>query len=101
MKKITATIATLPLELIFWMASIVTILLIDPSKTEHFSICPLSQLGIEWCPGCGLGRAMNLLATGEFKASWSMHPLAILAYGVIFSRIGQLIRNLKTTHNYG
>lgn len=101
MMKITIAIERLPLELIFWVASIIAILLINPYEAEHFSLCPLSQMGFDWCPGCGLGRAMSLLARGEFKASWAMHPLAILAYGVIFSRIGQLIKNLKTTHNYG
>ncbi|MCE7054629.1 DUF2752 domain-containing protein [Algoriphagus sp. AGSA1] len=44
---------------------------------------------------------MSLLARGEFQASWSMHPLASLAYLVIIARIWQLIKNLKTTHNYG
>ncbi|WP_245947028.1 DUF2752 domain-containing protein [Algoriphagus yeomjeoni] len=44
---------------------------------------------------------MSLLSKGEFQASWEMHPLALLAYAVIISRIWQLIKNLKTTHNYG
>ncbi|WP_245693237.1 DUF2752 domain-containing protein [Algoriphagus alkaliphilus] len=44
---------------------------------------------------------MSLLAHGEFEASLSMHPLGILAFGVIFHRIWNLVKNLKTTHNYG
>ena len=75
--------------------------MLEPHSEHHLSLCPLSQLGFDWCPGCGLGRSMNLLARGEFQASRSMHPLAILAYVVILHRIGILVKNLKTTHNYG
>ncbi|SFT54318.1 Protein of unknown function [Algoriphagus locisalis] len=101
MKVITRWISNLPLELIFWIGSLVAIVFLDPHGGSHLSLCPLSQLGFDWCPGCGLGRSMNLLARGDFQASWNMHPLALLAYAVIFSRIWQLIKNLKTTHNYG
>lgn len=101
MKKISNLLQGFPTELIFWIGSLVAILLIEPYAETHFSLCPLDQLGFSWCPGCGLGRSMNLLAKGDFQASWSMHPLAMLAYIVIFSRIWQLIKNLKTTHNYG
>ncbi|WP_262912227.1 DUF2752 domain-containing protein [Algoriphagus sp. AGSA1] len=101
MKVITQGFSKLPLELVFWIGSLIAVLFLDPHGGSHFSLCPLSQLGIEWCPGCGLGRSMSLLARGEFQASWSMHPLASLAYLVIIARIWQLIKNLKTTHNYG
>jgi hypothetical protein len=101
MKQIAAYVSRLPLELLFWIGSLIAILILDPHSGSHLSLCPLSQLGFEWCPGCGLGRSMNLLAHGDFKASWSMHPLAILAYAVIFHRIWRLVKNLKTTHNYG
>jgi len=101
MKVITQWISNLPLELIFWIGSLAAVLLLDPQGGSHLSLCPLSQLGIEWCPGCGLGRSMSLLARGQFQASWTMHPLALLAYVVIISRIWQLIKNVKTTHNYG
>lgn len=30
------------------------------------------------CPGCGMGRALLLLAQGRWEASWAMHPFAIL-----------------------
>lgn len=101
MKGIIRMLSDIPLELVFWIGGIIAIMFIDPFSSTHFSLCPLDQLGFEWCPGCGLGRSMNLLARGEIKASWSMHPLASLAYVVILSRIWQLIKNLKHTHNYG
>ncbi|WP_343847739.1 DUF2752 domain-containing protein [Algoriphagus jejuensis] len=101
MKQFAAYLHRLPLELVFWVGSIIAILMLEPYSESHLSLCPLSQLGFDWCPGCGLGRSMNLLAYGDFSASWSIHPFAILAYAVIFHRIWNLIRNLKTTHNYG
>ncbi|WP_026954038.1 DUF2752 domain-containing protein [Algoriphagus vanfongensis] len=101
MKTITYHLRHFPLELMFWIGSLVAIWMIQPSAASHFTLCPISNLGFDWCPGCGLGRSMNLLARGEFEASWSMHPLAMLAYIVIFMRIWNLIKNLKTTHNYG
>lgn len=75
--------------------------MLEPHSESHFSLCPLSQLGFDLCPGCGLGRSMNLLANGDFQASWSMHPLGMVAFVVIFHRIWNLVKNLKTTHNYG
>ncbi|WP_297337385.1 DUF2752 domain-containing protein [Algoriphagus sp.] len=101
MKAIKTWIGKLPLELLFWIGSLIGVLLIDPESESHLSLCPLNQLGVDWCPGCGLGRAMSLLARGAFQASWEMHPLAFLAFLVILSRIWNLISNLKTTHNYG
>lgn len=101
MKAISKYVSKLPLELIFWLGAIIGILLIDPYGPQHFTLCPLDNLGFHWCPGCGLGRSMSLLTHGDFKASWSMHPLAMFAFAVITYRIIQLIRNLKTTRNHG
>lgn len=100
MKELSQRLQPFPLELILWIGSIIAILTINP-YSDSFSLCPLHNLGLDWCPGCGLGRAMNLLARGEFKASWEMHPLASLAYGVIFHRIWILIKQLKSTTHYG
>lgn len=101
MKSITTIWQQIPLELIFWIGALVGIFLIDPYGPQHFTLCPLDNLGFNWCPGCGLGRAMSLLTKGDLKASWSMHPLAMFAFAVIVFRIIQLIRNIKTTKNYG
>ncbi len=72
----------------------------DPSGT-HFSVCILNNLGLEWCPGCGLGRSMALLMNGEFYESWNRHPLAGFALIVILYRIIEIIKHLKITYNYG
>ena len=100
MKELSQRLQPFPLELILLIGSIIAILTINP-YSDSFSLCPLHNLGLDWCPGCGLGKGMNLLARGEFKASWEMHPLASLAYGVIFHRIWILIKQLKSTTHYG
>ena len=94
MKDFGHRLQTLPVELIAWIVSILAIFTINP-YSDSFSLCLLDNLGLHWCPGCGLGRAMNLLARGKFLASWEMHPLASLAYGVIFHRIWKLIKQLE------
>jgi hypothetical protein len=101
MKKIGNIFQRIPLELIFWIGALIGILFIDPYGAQHFTLCPLDNLGFHWCPGCGLGRAMSLLTKGDIKASWSMHPLAMFAFAAIGYRIIELIRNLKTTNHYG
>jgi hypothetical protein len=100
MKEFRQRLQSIPLELILWIGSIVAILTINP-YSDSFSLCPLDNLGLHWCPGCGLGRGMNLLARGEFLASWEMHPLASLGFGVIFHRIWVLIKQLKNRAYYG
>ncbi|WP_262710668.1 DUF2752 domain-containing protein [Echinicola rosea] len=74
---------------------------IDPHSAHHFTLCPLSLAGIDWCPGCGLGRSMKLFAIGEFKASFQMHPLGAFAWVIIPYRIFDIIKQLKTRLNYG
>ena len=100
MKKLRHRLQTIPVELIVWIVSVLAIFTINP-YSDSLSLCPLDNLGLHWCPGCGLGRAMNLLARGEFLASWKMHPLASFAYGVIFHRIWVLIKQLKSKTHYG
>lgn len=100
MKDFGPRLQTIPVELIIWIVSLLAIITINP-YSDSFSLCLLDNLGLHWCPGCGLGRAMNLLARGNFLASWEMHPLASLAYVVIFHRIWVLIKQLKQRAYYG
>ncbi|MDN3670777.1 DUF2752 domain-containing protein [Echinicola jeungdonensis] len=69
--------------------------------THSFSLCPIHGLGGDWCPGCGLGRAMKLMIMGKWGTSWEMHPLAGFAWSVLLIRIFQLIKQLKTKQYYG
>ncbi|GAB4107731.1 hypothetical protein GCM10028791_01780 [Echinicola sediminis] len=101
MKTKAYPINRFPTELVFWCLALIGILLIDTSSLSHFTLCPLGMLGIEWCPGCGLGRSMKFFIQGDFMASWKMHPLGGLAWGIILFRMVELIKLLKNTDNYG
>ncbi|WP_353181612.1 DUF2752 domain-containing protein [Parapedobacter lycopersici] len=76
----------LPVELCCWIAALVLLYLSNPGM-HHFTLCPLENVGVDWCPGCGLGRSLTLLMHGEFAASVSMHPLGIPAFLVLAHRI--------------
>lgn len=81
-----SNIKRLPLELFFWILALVLLATADP-HAHHFSLCPLANLGIEWCPGCGLGRSISALFHGEIKESLNFHWLGIPALMVIGYRI--------------
>lgn len=100
-RKILHIKEKLPIELVFWSMALLSLALMDTGHDHHFSLCPLDQLGFQWCPGCGLGRAINLLLHGEFSASFTMHPLAGFALITISFRIIKLIKNIKIYNYYG
>lgn len=81
-----SNIKRLPLELFFWILAVVLLATADP-HAHHFSLCPLANLGIEWCPGCGLGRSISALFHGEIKESLNFHWFGIPALMVIVYRI--------------
>ncbi len=49
--------------------------------------CPFHILTGLPCPGCGLSRALRLMASGEFEAMWTMHPFApyMLVLGIMLA----------------
>jgi TM2 domain-containing membrane protein YozV len=51
MKQFTAMLNKVPLELVFWIGSLIAILMLEPQFENHLSLCPLNQLGLDWCPG--------------------------------------------------
>lgn len=42
-----------------------------------FAVCPSARFFRFPCPGCGMTRALDLLARGELASSLAMHPLAL------------------------
>ncbi len=88
----TITFLTVPYqkEILFWAAALIAPVLIDPSK-PHFSFCLFRNIGIEFCPGCGLGRAIALLYRGDIAGSFLCHPLGIIAVIIISLRVISLI----------
>jgi hypothetical protein len=79
-------------ELVIWLAALIFLALSNPTE-HHSTLCPLSNLGFKYCPGCGLGRSVSYLFRGDLNASFHMHPLGIFAVGVISYRIVQIINH--------
>jgi hypothetical protein len=80
-----------PFEAVCWVAGLLSLALLNPT-TPHFSICPLKHLGLDFCPGCGLGTAISFLFHGDLTASFQAHPLGIFAAIVLSFRTIDLTR---------
>ena len=79
-------------EAIIWLLALVALASMDPTAT-HVSLCPLANLGWEFCPGCGLGHSIAFIFRGDFTASFNAHPLGIPALLMIVFRISTLLVN--------
>jgi len=99
------TLRQLPFELIFWIAALVLLAMDEPvghDHVNHFSLCPLANMGISWCPGCGIGRSITQIFHGNIRESLELHWFGIPALMIIGHRIIALAdqfidkkRNLK------
>ncbi|WP_035805961.1 DUF2752 domain-containing protein [Lunatimonas lonarensis] len=87
-----------PYDLYIWPLALVAVACIPLDAEVHASLCPVDRLGLDWCPGCGLGRSMKYLLVGDWRRSWEMHPLGGFAVLVIGLRIAEIIK-LLTTQN--
>ena len=86
-------IKSFPIELLFWVLALVLLATANPHE-HHFTLCPLANLGFDWCPGCGLGRSITALFHGDVNASFAQHWLGIPAVLLIANRIYQLNKQL-------
>lgn len=77
-------------ELMVWIAALGSLALMDPSTDTHYSFCFFKLIGIQYCPGCGLGHSISFLFHGNLKASFNAHPLGLFAVVVIVARIYKL-----------
>jgi hypothetical protein len=80
------------LELLFWIAALAYLALIDPTRHDQISLTPLTYLGIDFSPGQGLGRSISFLIHGDLASSWQSHWLGLPALGIILVRIVTLVR---------
>lgn len=78
-------------ETAIWFTGLIFLAFFNSPAESHFTICPFAYVGIEFCPGCGLGRSISYLFQGDFAASLNSHPLGILALIIISYRIITLI----------
>ncbi|WP_036678133.1 DUF2752 domain-containing protein [Daejeonella oryzae] len=80
----------IPLELLIWIAALTILIFSNPYY--HYSICPLKNLQVNWCPGCGLGRSIYYIFRGDLQSSINHHWLGVPAVFILFQRIFQLFR---------
>lgn len=91
MKRLTL----IPLELLFWVSALLGLAFAEPEihgHVHHFTLCPLANMGIEWCPGCGLGRSITQLLNGNIEASLAHHWFGIPAVLIILFRVWALFK---------
>lgn len=81
-----------PAEAAIWTIGLAAMAWMDPATTGE-SWCVFAQIGIEWCPGCGLGHAIAHLARGEWVASLQAHPLGFAVVVLLTGRIVTLLRD--------
>ena len=88
------TLRHIPLELVFWVLALVmlaTATPVEPGHVHYFTLCPLANMGFDWCPGCGIGRSITHLFHGNVGASIAQHWFGIPALAIIVWRIAVLI----------
>ena len=80
-------------EALFWLIAMLYLTFINPYTPKHLDFCLFSLVGIENCPGCGLGKSISMIFHGDLSASFNAHPLGIPAIILIVKRIYNLVRN--------
>ncbi len=93
MNKIIKILKKLDFEAVFWLTAFAYLAFINPYAPKHLDFCLFSLVGIENCPGCGLGKSISMIFHGDFAGSFNAHPLGIPAIILIVKRIYKLIKN--------
>lgn len=69
-----------------------TLLYIMNPEAKAGSLCILKQMGIPFCPGCGLGHGIHYFLHGQWSAAIEHHWLSPVVVVVLLYRILQLAR---------
>ena len=85
-------------EAFVWICGLAYLAFLADPYQCHFTLCPLANLGIDFCPGCGLGHSITQIFRGNFTQSVHTHPLGFFALIVILFRIFSLIK-MNFNHN--
>jgi hypothetical protein len=72
-------------EALIWVSALVFLAVSNPA-VHHYTLCPLDNLGISYCPGCGLGRSVGYFFRADIKSSLLSHPLGIPAIILLIYR---------------
>ncbi len=80
-------------EAVLWIAGLIYLFIINPYEAQHYTFCAFKLVGIDDCPGCGLGNSISMILHGDLTSPFSSHPLGIFALTVIVFRIFTLLSN--------
>jgi hypothetical protein len=94
MKKIISILNMIEWEAVLWLSGLIFLMFVNPYQQQQLSLCPFHNLGISFCPGCGLGRSISFLYHGDLLHSIKAHPLGIIAVILITTRIIKLTRKM-------
>ncbi|MBM4172072.1 MAG: DUF2752 domain-containing protein [Ignavibacteria bacterium] len=95
MSKIFSYIKLIELEALMWAFALSYLLFINPYEPQIFSLCLFHNIGIESCPGCGIGRSISFFYHSDIIRSIQTHPLGIVAFILIVLRISSLFIKMK------
>jgi hypothetical protein len=87
MRKLFTFIQNIPFEGLIWISALLFLAVSNVDYNNHFTLCPLNNLGLEFCPGCGLGKSIHFLFHLEISKSFNTHPMGIFAFAVLLHRI--------------
>ena len=79
-------------EAYFWIIAILFLAFTNPEGESHFTLCLFKNLGLPFCPGCGLGHSIAYLFKGEWIASWQAHPLGSMAIVILIIRAYTILK---------
>jgi hypothetical protein len=89
---------------IIWLTALTCLFFLNPSE-DGTSLCLFRFVGINWCPGCGIGHAIHFALHGQFFESIKEHWLGIPATAAILYQMIQPLyhrfykkQNLWTTN---
>ena len=79
-------------EAFIWIGGLLFLALINNPADIHVTVCPIGNLGLDFCPGCGLGNSISYLFRGDIVNSFNSHPLGLFALIVLLTRIIHLLK---------
>ena len=88
------------IEIFLWSFALLFLVFINPDTPQPFSFCLFHNLGIEFCPGCGLGRSISYFLHGNVVQSFNTHIVGIPAVCILIHRIIFLfVQHYRTKRN--
>lgn len=87
MKTLSEYRSLFNIEAFIWIAGLIFLYFINVDNLSHFTFCPFKNLGIDFCPGCGLGKSIHYFLHLNFMKSLQTHPIGIPAFFILLNRI--------------